>query len=100
VLNHAKLAAGEAVELLARGGSPRRLTSVTVEFDENNLRVVVHHSGEPLVIAPLAPAAPGGEADEAAFVEAASAAILTRLTDRLTSGTRDGASYLLLHFEH
>lgn len=100
VLNHAKLAAGEAVELLARGGSPRRLGSVTAEFDENTLKVVIAHDGEPLAVAAPIPAVPGGEADEAAFVEAASAAILTRLTDRLSTGKRDGASYLLLHFEH
>ncbi len=100
VLNHAKLAAGEAVELLARGGSPRRLVAVTAEFDENNLKVLITHDGEPLVVAAPGPAAPGSEVDDEVFLEAASAAILTRLTDRLTTGTRDGASYLLLHFEH
>jgi xanthine/uracil permease len=100
VLNHAKLAAGEAVEMLERGGSPRRLTAVTARFDETDLTVELVHTGDPAVIKAPTPVAPGADLDEAAFQEAASAAILSRLTDRITSGPRDGGSYLLLHFEH
>lgn len=100
VLNHAKLAAGEAVELLARGGSTRRLASVTARFDETNLTVELVHAGAPVAIARAAPAALGMDIDAAAFQEVSSSAILTRLTDRITSGPRDDGSYLLLHFEH
>ena len=100
VLNHAKLAAGEAVEMLARGGSTRRLASVTAHFDETNLTVELVHAGAPVAIARTARAAPELDIDEADFQEASSAAILTRLTDHIRSGPRDDGSYLLLHFEH
>ena len=100
VLNHARLATGEAVETLARGGSTRRLALVTARFDETSLTVELLHAGEPVDIAGRPAVMPGGDGEEEALMAAASAAILTRLTDRIKSGTRDGGSYLLLHFEH
>lgn len=100
VLNHAKLAGGEAMEMLGRGGSTRRASAMTARFDEISLTVEFTHAGPPVHLGTTAETGFGIDADEGAFAEAASNAIMLRLADRVTTGERDGGGYLLLHFEH
>lgn len=107
VVRRAALAALEAAEFVDASGEGRHATAIQARFDEFNLDVELIHTGPPLVLA--GPQAPVPDlhalldADEDAIDAAmagVSSVLVQRLADRVRSGTRDGASYLLLHFDH
>jgi len=107
IVHRAAAAALEGVEAIGQADG-RRLLQVRGTFDEFNLDIELLHSGPPL---PLA-GAPADTAhlldtDDANFhaaLDAAlagvSTALLKRLTDRVTTGERNGQAYLRLHFDH
>lgn len=108
VVRRAALAALEAAEFIATSGEGRHVTAIQGRFDEFNLDIELMHSGPPLVLGgtPLAPMPDLAmllDADDAAIdvaMAGVSSVLVQRLADRVRSGTRDGTSYLLLHFDH
>ncbi|MBS7538327.1 uracil-xanthine permease family protein [Ancylobacter lacus] len=105
VVNRAVLAALEAMEFLVASGEGRRPDAVQARFDEFNLDVELLHHGPPLVLG--AAAAPdladlldaSDDAIDAAMANVSNL-LVQRLADRVRAGTREGGSYLLLHFDH
>ncbi len=108
MVRRAALAALEAAEFIVASGEGRRPTAIQGRFDEFNLDIELIHSGPPLVLggAQHAPAPDIHallDADDAAIDAAmagVSSVLVQRLADRVRSGTRDGSSFLLLHFDH
>ncbi len=108
-VRRAAQAALEAAEAIQSAGSDRQIFEVRGSFDEFNLDIELLHRGPALVLDATRAAAPANllEVDDEAFAAAleqtlsgVSHALLKRLADRLSSGTRDGHSYLRLHFDH
>ncbi|MBV6304866.1 purine/pyrimidine permease [Candidimonas humi] len=102
-------AALEASEAIAAAGQGRRVTGVRGSFDEFNLNIELLHSGAALAIAADQKKLEENvlEADDDTFHAALETALfnvshvlLTRLADRLGSGSRSKYSYLRLHFNH
>lgn len=107
VVRRAALAALEAAEFIAASGDGRHPRAIQARFDEFNLDVELLHSGPPLVLGGAGPSATDIHAlldadDDAidAAMAGVSSVLVQRLADRVRSGTRDGTSYLLLHFDH
>lgn len=108
VVRRAAIAALEAAEFIASSGEGRHPTAIQGRFDEFNLDIELIHTGPPLVLTrahhPVVPDLHALlDADDAAIDAAmagVSSVLVHRLADRVRSGTRDGASYLLLHFDH
>lgn len=106
VVRRAAIATLEAAEFVVASGEGRRPTAVQARFDEFNLDVELIHDGPPLQLDGAVAQDLSGLLDEAddAAIDAAmanvSSVLVQRLADRVRAGTRDGASYLQLHFDH
>lgn len=108
-VRRAAQAAMEAAEAIQAAGGNRRLLEIHGSFDEFNLDFELLHEGLPLVLRTEPGTPPAnlldvdGDAFHAALDEAlagVSQVLLKRLADRLSSGTRNGRSFLRLHFDH
>lgn len=106
VVRRAAIASLEAAEFIVASGEGRKPTAIQARFDEFNLDIELIHAGPPLRL-------DGAQATDLAHllddvddaaIDAAmanvSSVLVQRLADRVRSGTRDGASYLQLHFDH
>ena len=106
-VQRAAAAALEGAEAIVQAGG-RELLQVRGSFDEFNLDVELLHSGPPLPLggARVDPAQllDTDDANFHAALDAAlagvSSALLRRLADRLSTGERNGQSFLRLHFDH
>ncbi|GAA5237052.1 hypothetical protein FOZ76_17290 [Verticiella sediminum] len=106
VIVRAAMAALEASEAIAGTGHARRVRALRGAFDEYNLDIDLEHDGPPLA---MQPAAAGDLArllddeDDVRLEQAvagASLAMLRHLADRVNAGTRQGRSFIHLHFDH
>jgi xanthine permease XanP len=108
-VRRAAQAALEAAEAIQAAGGERRLVAIRGSFDEFNLDFELLHDGPPLSLRakPSAASADLLDVDDNAFHAAlddalagVSHVLIRRLADRLSTGTRDGRSFLRLHFDH
>ncbi|HEY9573036.1 MAG TPA: solute carrier family 23 protein [Pusillimonas sp.] len=99
----------EAAEAIQATGASRRLLEVRGSFDEFNLDIELLHDGPPLKLqsGPGKSAATLLDLDDHAFEAAlddtlagVSHALLKRLADRLSTGSRGEHAFLRLHFDH
>lgn len=105
IVSRAGLAAMETIELIMVSGQNRQPVAVKARFDEFNFDLEIQHTGTAIELG--IDEAPDVtqllEADDEVIDSAMvniSMVLVHRLADRVRVGTRDGVSFIALHFDH
>jgi xanthine permease XanP len=99
VVQRATAALGELVESIFAAESSEGGISVTADFDEFNLDLLLRYQGEPLVFAGIRPDPMELLEDESAFTKLSSF-LVSRYADRIETKNEGRQCRVRLHFDH